>query len=348
MAATERNHVEPPVVKASSVPPSVEPIAPPDWIDHARENFLKYLLYATVVILAVGGVVAVQTFNANIAAQKNADSWREFFAAANPGQFEVVAERYAGTPAGRYALLRVADMKYKTAIDGLLNDRSAAVDELKEASKIYEQLADDPVAEPLVRRQAMLTVGLALESQSAIDKAVPVYERVKAEFAGSPEAARAEMRLKALAAPEARAFYNQLAKYEPPTPSSDLPDPTSGFPALPPGFGKAAGLPPMSPEAGKSTAKSSKPLIELPEFDKVSVPPPPKAMEKKTDEPKVEPAPTKAAPAPEAPKAEAPKAEPPKEDAPKPAEPAKPAEAPKAETPKTESPAPAEPAKKAD
>ena len=189
-------------------------------------------------------------------------AWNDYFTAESGRNVEALrslVDRYPDSPVAPLAQKRVADFRFADGKKMLLTDRGEAMRLLDDAANIYQELLADVSISLMLRRQAELGLALTQETTGALTKARETYKKISQSFPGTDEATRAEERLKHIESPEAEKFYDQLAAFKPPQPTTDLPQPTGGLPPMPP-------APTSSPDS---------PLINLPGPDEVSTPPPP-------------------------------------------------------------------------
>jgi tetratricopeptide (TPR) repeat protein len=258
-----------------------------DWIEKTGQSLSRYWKHI-LVALATVIVIALVGRYLNVSAQLKArDAWQEFFAASKPEHFELVAERYPGTAAASFARLRAADEMLQEARDNLVSDRSDALLKLDKVADLYEKLMVDTALPDQIRRQAAQGRAVALESQGALEKAKAAYQDVIERYTGDDVVLKgwAEARKRQIEQENARKFYAQLERYEPPKPSLELPEklresPTSSesmekpssAPILPP-TGGADSTPSGAPTTEGEKTTKPKPSIEVGETVEVILPP---------------------------------------------------------------------------
>ena len=95
------------------------------------------------------------------------------------------AEKNAGTPAARALRFERARTLMRQGLGGLASEnerkRSEAIDALKEARKIYSDLASDSSgkdSDPLLTQEALMRVAIADESVGELDEALKGYKKV--------------------------------------------------------------------------------------------------------------------------------------------------------------------------
>ncbi|QDU59745.1 Immunoglobulin G-binding protein A precursor [Planctomycetes bacterium Pan216] len=244
----------------------------------ALRPYVPFVLGGLAVIFVVATIVTVMARSQQRTVD---DAWDEFFAAEDAGQFEIVAERYAGTPVVAYAKLRVADFEYEEGLSQLFGDRAAATSKLEDALSLYQGLAGLGSSHPEVARQAGFGIGMTYETLGDLEKAKSAYEQVVSRYPGSEEAFLSGMRLERIETPTAKEFYAEFASYEPKEPSTELP-PDASIP-LPPMTSETPAPPlPSSTEKAKDDAKVPSPKTPAKESSKTPAKESPKTPAKES------------------------------------------------------------------
>jgi len=271
------------------------------WMHRAMKDPVKFwgaIIGGAAVIL---GLVVVLNL-ASGGAGADSDVWTKLDEARNADDQLALAKANPNSPAAPWAKLQAASRLYQSGVADLPNNSEAALQSLKKAVDLYDELAkDEPKTSP-VAVVAAFGKARALEARNELPKAVDQYKLVADTWPESPEAAEAKKLAAELQKPEAAAFYKDLYAYKPTKVS------------LPPLGSESLDFPEVVPSPTDAPADGS---LLIP-------PPPPSSEEPKAEEPKAEEPKAEAAAPVDAPKGEGAPAEAPKAEA----EPA-PAEAPK-------------------
>lgn len=182
-------------------------------------------------------LIIVNHFWRTATEQATHDAWTTYYAATKPELFESVVRQFPGSLAAKYARLRAADLLLLEAKQDLISDRTDALLKLDKIVGEYDALITDQLLPEAIRRQAAEGKAVALESQGLLEKAKAAYLEIANLYSGENAALKswAEARAKQMESREAHQFYAMLEKYEPPTPSVDLPQSkNNAAPALPP------------------------------------------------------------------------------------------------------------------
>lgn len=242
------------------------------WLQHGMEQGATFwvLIAGVVFVVVVLGVVAGGISQGESAAGKG---WTELIQAKTPGEMVEVAEAYPNTPVERWATYQAAVQFYDQGFTNLPENRDAALPQLQNALKRFEEVAQEAPKTDPVARSAALGAARTLEAMNDLDKAKEAYRKVAADFPDTPEARRAELLAKRLDQPEAVEFYKKLYAYTRPEPGKLPPAPT-GLPGLPglPGFGGSDGSSLSSP-LGSGGLNLPSPLGSPPSADPVAPPP---------------------------------------------------------------------------
>lgn len=193
--------------------------------------YLAYIVLGLVVVVA--GVLWMG-YARQVADDENRMAWREFFAASEVGQFEVLIERYPHSPTIAYARLRIADLRFNEGKAMLLKDRPTAMSRLEEAGRLYEGLARAKDVPADVQMQAALGLAITTESRGALSEAVTDYLKLADSFPDTAEAMVAKRYAEELGTDQAKTFYRELASYQPKTPDLSLPEKSGIDAVIPP------------------------------------------------------------------------------------------------------------------
>ncbi|GIW86795.1 MAG: hypothetical protein KatS3mg108_1119 [Isosphaeraceae bacterium] len=189
-----------------------------------------------------------------------------------------VADRYATTPAARWARLRAALTLYEEGLRDLPNRKEVGRPLLEEAIKLFDQvLAEAPPDSPEAQLAA-LSKARAYEARGELDQAIELYEQFASKWPTSPDAPAASQRAARLQTPEVRDFYEKFYTLDFSTAGStgggldpgsilNLPGIRSGSessrfgePALPP----LGNVPAQSATPAEAIPSSPSPASELP------------------------------------------------------------------------------------
>ncbi|AMV38711.1 tetratricopeptide repeat protein [Planctomyces sp. SH-PL62] len=299
------------------------------WMHRAMKDPVKFwgvLGGLVVAILAV--VLAVNMFGARGGSQS--DVWNQLDEAKNADDQLAIAKANPESPAAPWATFQAASRLYQSGVADLPSNSEAALQSLKKAADLYDQLAKSEPKDSPVATAAAFGMARALEARNELPKAVDQYKLVAETWPDTAEAAEAKKLAAELQKPEAVSFYKELYEYKPTKVS------------LPPLGSESLDFPPVVPSPTDAPIDGSlliPPPPSSPEAPKAEAAPAeaPKAEAAPAEAPKAEAAPAEA-PKPEAVPAEAPKAEAAPAEAPKPED--APAEAPKAEDAPAEAPKP--------
>jgi hypothetical protein len=187
------------------------------------------LIVAAVALLFAWSYFAAQN------SRRDADGWQEYFQAFNSRDLldtlGDTSERYAGTPAGQWSRLVLADFQLETGTNRLFMERKTARDELRQAAEKYESLLIE-TRQPMQLQRATFGLARAHETMGMLDKAREEYRSIQKQWPDSPYVQVAEKRAKDLDQQGTKEFYDWFAKYEAPRPMSKEP----GTPGAKPNF----------------------------------------------------------------------------------------------------------------
>jgi len=262
------------------------------WVNRAMANQTRFwsLLIGLVVV-----VVGLTVLNKGLSNGRRASdqAWTELDEAKTAESRIEVASKYPNTPANHWALLQAAGEFYNKGFDDLPNNRDAALPQLKQALKYFEQVAKEASQDEPTARAAAFGVARTHEARNELEKAITQYEKVAKTWPDSEEGRESKRLAEALKKPENVAFYKELYTYKPvettlpPAGQSSIPLPPIGQPSSGTGAPSPLLLPPPPPSATPAPAKSEAPpssSSSLP--DDVFAPGAAPAPEAKKDEPK--------------------------------------------------------------
>jgi len=186
-----------------------------DWMVTLGTTLKPYanLLLGAVLVLAIVGVG--WTFVARQSSKEAARAWEDFYAAMANGSFAElnnIAEDYPEAEAAQWARVTLGDLRLREGCSALFTSRAEANEELDKARKSYEA-ALAATSNPAIRQQANFGLARAWEAQGKLDRATEFYDKL-AKIDG-PYAAVAQARIKALASPAIRSFYDEFAEFDP-------------------------------------------------------------------------------------------------------------------------------------
>jgi hypothetical protein len=205
---------------------------------------------AAVIVATIGYMVYESMQRTRLAA-----AWSEMEGVKLPADMEALAERLAGTPAGDWALLRAAELRFDEGMLQANRNREAANSEFKQSKAGFEKVLAGAAYADVLRERAIFGLARVLEATSTGDTkpAITKYEELVAQFPTSIFKPIAEERAKALNSPQVQDFYSwysqQNPKPEAPTRPRDGMGNAFGFPGL--------DLPGMTPPAGASGGSTS-------------------------------------------------------------------------------------------
>lgn len=266
------------------------------WVHRAMKEPARFWGWVVGICAAVLGlVILVNLFSSG--GSTSSSLWAQVESAKSADDLTQIATNNPRSPVSPWALYQAASRLYESGVNDIPGNIDPALQSLKKAVDLYDQIArTEPRTSP-VAPAAALGKARALEARNELPKAVDQYKLVAETWPDSPEAEQAKKLAAALQKPEAAAFYKDLYAFKKPVV------------ALPPMGTQTLDFPSLAPAPPSSI---------LPLGPNIPPPPPstasPAATDAKTEAPKSE-----AAPSPEAAAA---------------ATPVTPAEAPKADTPK--------------
>lgn len=242
---TERRHELETNVLASSLAHGAERVKP-----YGR-GVLAAIIAALFIVLA-WWYISVQNTS------QSAVAWDEYIQAVSTGTrdeklLEDIAQQNAGSTVANMARLTLADWKLDAGTNQLLMDRSAASEKLREASETFRTL--QLVKDPSIQERAGYGLARSFEAMGDLEKARAAYSELATKFPEGPFTAVAKSRETKLDEHGTKAFYDWLAKYEPPAAISGEP----GTPGARPDFLQ-------EPDAGTLNVPSSlsDPSMKLP------------------------------------------------------------------------------------
>jgi tetratricopeptide (TPR) repeat protein len=125
--------------------------------------------------------------------------------------FETLAKDNPGTPQARAVRFDRARTLLRQGLEHLYSpEREAAIQQIKDARKIYENLAADKDNDALLTQEALMSVAKADESLGDLDKAVEGYKKLAGVRPKTPLVEAAEKRSDYLSNPDNRKKVQEL------------------------------------------------------------------------------------------------------------------------------------------
>jgi hypothetical protein len=107
-----------------------------------------------------------------------------------PAKLEDLSQKNQGTEPALVARFQVARDKLRSGLKDLYTrfstQRTEAVDKVREAGELYEQLARDAQSTPVLVREALLGAATAHESLGEVSKAIELYTQLQENYRKSP------------------------------------------------------------------------------------------------------------------------------------------------------------------
>jgi hypothetical protein len=180
------------------------------------------LLVLLVLVLVVGGVIAWFVYQGGI--NDNSKRWDEYYRLVDLKGLEESAKDYKDTNQGRAARAEIAWLHlWEFGIKRMGKETPTAIQTIKRARELYEELAGDCKDDPVLAAEALYGIAVAEEALACdpedvrkvqLDRALKAYRRVDDEHAKSGFAIKARERIKQLENEEERAriaqFYERI------------------------------------------------------------------------------------------------------------------------------------------
>ncbi len=188
------------------------------------DRFRPYLGYIGLagLLLVVGLVAAAYMNHAN--QLKLQEGWGVLAAATTADGLSQVLADYPNTPLAPLALVRLGWLRFNEGKERLVDDRGEAIRLLSEAAENFEAVIKNSSSTDSAKVQAYLGIALAKECQSMTEEAKKAYQEILDRYPTDPVAQTARTRLDLLSQESAATFYTSFKNYQPPAPSTDLPD----------------------------------------------------------------------------------------------------------------------------
>jgi hypothetical protein len=196
------------------------------------ETNATFLIYGLAAILAVTAAV-IWTQRQPVA---NAAASALFQEAAEPEDFQAIADDYGETKLGQLARLNQATGLLNSASRNFFTDRDAADADLKQAQAALERLAETGDLDAMMQERVLIGQARLAEircdgTDESVQATVSAWQAVLDECDPSMAQVLAEGQIKALKDSDNASFYAWLSALEP-TPADDL-----NMPGLMPGMG---------------------------------------------------------------------------------------------------------------
>jgi len=205
---------------------------------HARpwlETNATFLIYGLAAVLAVaaGAIWFQRQPEGSVAASAL------FQEAAEPEDFQAIADEYGSTKLGQLARLNQATGLLNSASRNLFTDREAANAELEQADAAFSRLAETSSLDAMIHERVLIGQARLAEircdgSEDSIKAAASAWQTVLNEYDSSMAKVLAEGQIKALNDPDNAPFYTWFSALEPKA-ADDL-----NMPGLMPGLGGSA------------------------------------------------------------------------------------------------------------
>jgi tetratricopeptide (TPR) repeat protein len=175
----------------------------------------QIILLTTAVILGVLAV-AVWMYTRHAASE---GQWEDFLYSTQLAEIrgmEDVAKTYPDTPAGQFALIRVADYDFNRGASNIITDRDDFKDKVRKAIERYETLADGPKVDPFIKRRAVFALGHSYESIGEFDRAREYYQQLIENAPEDPITVLARKGVKRLGNATIVGIYEKFKTWAPP------------------------------------------------------------------------------------------------------------------------------------
>lgn len=190
------------------------------WMEAFDEHANKILIAIVIAALIAAGFI----YWTRTSRFQQESGWTELAASSSPEQFQAVADTFADSMVGDFALLRAANGFLQEGIRRSLSDRPASNDRLEQAREAFESLIEKRT-HPAIREPALLGLAMTLEAQSSGDTepAIAAYQQLLDEFPQTRFRQWAVKRMDALKTGSAQEFYAWFHEQNPQPPDLPLP-----------------------------------------------------------------------------------------------------------------------------
>ena len=229
-------------------------------VGHRLENHVTKIVAVVCGILVIA---AAAIWWSRYSSTSAAAAWTMLENAQNVDDFGLVREKYRGTTAGRWALLRESELYLQSGMAQMFENRELALTDLKKSKEGFEQLVGNK-SDQVMQERALWGLSQVLEATCDGDttKAVESYQRLLNDVPETYFKAIAEQRIASLKTGGAKEFYAWYSKQNP-KPRENRPKDGFDFDSMHPSPGKSEFEPPNS-EGGKSTKGTLKSDGEMP------------------------------------------------------------------------------------
>jgi hypothetical protein len=207
-----------------------------DMLAGLIEIVKPYSMYIGGTLVAVVMLIGVAAFYSNKSKVAEAEGWNELFAIppTAPDRRDKlldVADAWAGTPVGVYAVLLAANDDLREGAEKLFEDRADARTHLRDAADGFKRARSES-SESLVQEQACIGLARAHECLNELDEARTFYKEIVDRWPKGMYGEYAKTRLEDLDRPTTRSFYDWFATQDPKPPAISEPGTPGERPAL--------------------------------------------------------------------------------------------------------------------
>lgn len=195
------------------------------WASQVSESAEKYTNQIIAGIVGVMLIAAIAIYWQRSSKAAASAGWNEMAAAQSAEDFANIADKYPGTAAAAWALLREAELHLGTGMRLAFTDRASGLSDLKKARESFEKLVNDSSIPADVKERALFGQGRCLETLSGKDTtaAIAAYQRLISEYDYSAYRKAAEERIAALRLGGAQDFYAWWQEQNPKPADRELP-----------------------------------------------------------------------------------------------------------------------------
>jgi hypothetical protein len=172
------------------------------------------LVWLGVIALAALIYFAYRYFSSS-SAEGNSGRWYMVDQALFPQQLEGLVEQkdLQGTTQGKIVRFKEARLKLRDGIRNLDSDqRSKALDNIREATKMFEELAKDSGPVPVLHQEALISAAIGNETLGNLEQAKTYYARLVKEHPETFLGKKAEAQIKRLEDPANKQDLQDIIK----------------------------------------------------------------------------------------------------------------------------------------
>lgn len=235
-----------------------------DLIGSTVETAKPFTKIVAGALVAIAVIVGATWYLNRQSAAAQAEGWDLLNQASSPEELQNVATQYAGTPAGTWARMRLADVQLGGGVEALFNDRAEANSELRRAKDNYNQVLNERGASELAQQRAAQGVARAAEALNELPAASEMYQTIIERWPDSAFADMARRRVADLDRRSTQEFYDWFALQDPKPPADDEPSAFGndsafdfGLPDEPGEMGSVFGVQPAG-----TTPPSDQPILD--------------------------------------------------------------------------------------